>query len=314
MRICWIGNHEEGLAAFARTAEGGHITGFITLDDEAFAKRSAGSRDYGTICEQYGIPVYAVDTIKGEKAYEILKEQAPDLLVVMGWSEILPARLLEIPTVGTVGTHAALLPHNRGSAPINWSLIRGEKETGNTLMWLSAEVDAGEIADQRAFPITLFDTCKTLYDKVAETNADMLADLIKALERGERPVLPIKNESDEEILPRRRPKDGLMNWEQGADAVYDFIRALTIPYPGAFSFLKGQKYLIWEAMVLPLESKETPGTILGTAYGFGEHGCALCVATKDRVIAVTMLGDEEGKLIFGKELYELGLQGKFENG
>ncbi|MCR5250660.1 MAG: methionyl-tRNA formyltransferase [Lachnospiraceae bacterium] len=311
MRISWIGNHEEGLEAFRQTAEKGYVTAFITLDDEAFAKRSAGSRDYGGICERFGIPVYPVDTIKGERAYEILKEQQPELLVVLGWSEILPKRLLDIPTIGTVGTHAALLPHNRGSAPINWALIRGEEETGNTLMWLSAEVDAGEIADQRAFPISLFDTCKTLYDRVAETNAEMIDALIRKLEAGRRPVLPIRNKSDEAILPRRRPKDGLLNWQQGARQIYDFIRALTIPYPGAFSYLNGKKYLLWEAMVLPAGSEAEPGTILGMAYGFGERGCGLCVATKDSILCITLLEDGEGKRYSGRELYELGLSGCF---
>ena len=311
MKITWIGNHEEGVAAFRETAAANGIDAFLTLDDTAFAKRSAGTRAYLDICEQYGIPCYPVDTIKGERAYEIVKAHAPELLVVLGWSEILPERLLDIPTIGTVGTHAALLPHNRGSAPINWALIHGETETGNTMMWLSKEVDAGAIVDQMAFPITPFDTCKTLYDRVAETNAVMLSRLIAALKRGEKPTLPLKNETDEPILPRRRPKDGLINWKQSAAALYDFVRALTRPYPGAFTYLNGKKYLIWEASRLPLPTDAAPGTILGTGCGFAAGGTGLLVATADGVLWVTELTDENGVCLREQSLYAAQLEGVF---
>lgn len=314
MNILWIGNHEEGVEAFRQTAETAGVACFITLDDSAFAKRSAGTRVYKEICEQHGIPYYAVDTIKGERAYEIIKQYKPDLMVVLGWSEILPERLLDVPTIGTVGTHAALLPHNRGSAPINWSLIRGEQETGNTMMWLNKDVDTGAIVDQVAFPITVFDTCKTLYDQVATSNATMLEKLIEALGRGEKPVLPIENKSDEPILPRRRPKDGLLCWKQSARAIYDFVRALTTPYPGAFTYLNGRKWLIWEAAVLPIPNNgEVAGTIVDTAYGFADNAVGLIVAAKDAYLLVTRVEDEDGTVYTGKGLYELGLKGVFEN-
>ncbi len=311
MRISWIGNHEEGLEAFERTAKRGFINGFITLNDEAFAKRSAGSRAYLDIADKYGIKVYPVSTIKSDESYEIVKELAPDLMVVFGWSEILPERLLNLAKVGTVGTHAALLPHNRGSAPVNWAIIRGEEETGNTLMWLTKEVDSGTIIDQTAFPITLFDTCKTIYDKVAESNAVMLDRLIDALIKGQKPLLNIKNETDEPLLPRRRPKDGLIEWQQDAKKIYDFIRALTIPYPGAFTFLDGKKWLIWEAMVLPVKCSEAPGTILGRAYGFKD--CGILAATKDYALCITMIEAEDGKRYSGSSLYELDVKGVFGN-
>ena len=313
MRITWIGNHEEGVIAFRQVIKNNGVDAFITLDEAAFGKRSAGSREYIDICEEKGIPYFMVSTIKDVEAYEIIRNQKPDLLVVLGWSEILPERILDIPTIGTVGTHAALLPHNRGSAPINWALIRGEDRTGNTMMWLSKEVDEGAIVDQIEFPITPFDTCKTLYDYVAETNAEMLVKLIDELKKGNKAILPIENKTDESILPRRRPKDGLINWKQSASSVYNFIRALTKPYPGAFTFLNEKKYLLWEASVLPIKADKTPGTILGTSYGFAENGCYLLVSTSDYVVAISLIEDEEGEELAGRQLYELNLQGVFEN-
>ena len=98
IKIVWIGFHEEGLKAFGKVLKQGHIvSGFITLTEEALSKRSAGSRKYKHICQEYGVPFYTIDTIKGDEAYRIIKGLSPDLLVVLGCSEILPERLLNIP-------------------------------------------------------------------------------------------------------------------------------------------------------------------------------------------------------------------------
>lgn len=314
LRVVWIGFHEEGVEAFKATLEKGvNVAAFITLDDASFAKRSAGSRAYAQYCERYGVPCEPVRSIKDDDAYEIVRRYAPDLLVVLGWSEILPARILRVPRIGTVGTHASLLPHNRGSAPVNWALIHGETETGDTMMWLSEQVDAGEIVDQVRFPITRYDTCKTLYDKVADANAQMLLRLIEKLERGERPSYPVENRTDEPILPRRRPKDGLIDWHQSGEAIYDFIRALTRPYPGAFTYLDGKKLLIWKASLLPVPAGVQAGEIAGDAYGFDGSACGIVVGTQTAALLVTEIEDEENRRYFGRALSDLRLRGVFRN-
>ena len=315
MNIVWIGCHEEGILAFKQTLKNSkNISAFITLNEGAFSKRSAGSREYEEYCNKYNVKYYTVSTIKGEEAYEIILKHKPDLLVVLGWSEILPARLLEIPTIGTVGTHAALLPHNRGSAPINWAIINGEKVTGNTMMWLDPQVDAGAIVDQIEFAITPYDTCKTLYDQVAISNETMLMRLIENLEKGiKRPVLSIANETDEPILPRRKPKDGLLNWNQSGEAIYDFIRALTDPYPGAFTFLNGKKYFIWKAALFPMPALVSAGEIAGSTYGFADNSCGFVVGTETNAVLITEIEDETGKRYSGKDLNDLNLRGKFKN-
>ena len=314
MNIVWIGFHEEGILAFKTVLEKNkQVSAFITLNEAAFSKRSAGSHEYELCCKKYNVDYYTVPTIKGDEAYEILLKYKPDLLVVLGWSEILPARLLTIPTIGTVGTHAALLPHNRGSAPVNWALINGENMTGNTMMWLDPQVDSGEIIDQIEFPITLYDTCKTIYDQVAITNETMLIRLIEKLENNIKPVFPIVNETNEQILPRRKPNDGLLNWNQGGKKVYDFVRALTEPYPGAFTYLDNKKYLIWKVALLPISIQADPGAIIGCVYGFAENSCGYVVSTKSNAVLITEIEDESGKRYSGKALNELNLQGKFEN-
>ncbi len=316
LKIVWVGCHSEGLDAFKKILGSGRkIDTFITLDDEAYQKRSSGTRGYSELCEKYGVPVKLVSSIKNDEAYRIIEENCPDLLIVLGWSEILPERILKIPTIGTVGAHASMLPHNRGSAPVNWAIIHGETECGNSLMWLDKEVDQGDIIDQAPFDISPYDTCATLYDKVALTNTDMLLRLIERLEQNLGPVMLRKNITEEPVLPRRRPKDGLISWNQSGQKVYDFIRALTVPYPGAFSFLNQKKYYIWSASLLADHTvNEYPGTILGNVYSPLEDACGIQVACKTGAVILHELEEEAGKTYRGRALTEVGLKGCFTQG
>jgi len=315
IRITWVGCHSEGETAFQSLLEKGYkVTNFLTLNDESFSRRSGGSRFYIELCEKYNVPVSLISTIKNDESYKIIKAAAPDLLIVLGWSEILPERLLDIPTIGTVGAHAAMLPHNRGSAPINWALIKDEKCCGNSLMWLDKNVDEGKIIDQIPFEITDYDTCKTLYEKVAVTNEQMLLCLVDRLSNGLPTVMEKENITDEPLLPRRRPKDGLLNWNQESRTIYNFIRAITKPYPGAFTYLNGRKYLLWSASLLPGEVKVgDAGTIIGSVYSPIEEACGIQIACNKGSIVVHEIEDEEGNIFKGRALSNLNIEGRFAN-
>lgn len=315
IKIVWVGCHEEGVFAFRTILRSGYeVTKFITLNDESFSKRSAGTREYAELCDRYKVPVGLISTIKNDEAYQMILEAQPDLLIVLGWSEILPERLLDIPKIGTVGAHAALLPHNRGSAPINWAIINGETTCGNSLMWLDKEVDQGDIIDQIPFDITIYDTCKTLYDKVSLTNQVMLIRLIDRLSNGLPTVMEKKNITDEPLLARRRPKDGLLDWDQDSRKVYDFVRALARPYPGSFSFLNGKKWKIWSMSILPDSSKNGEcGKILGNVYSPVADACGILVNCKTGKVIIHDLEDEDGNVYKGELLAELNLTGIFKN-
>lgn len=312
MRIVWIGFHEEGIKAFKGVlSEGIRIQAFFTLNSDGMKKRSGATNEYKEVCIKNKIPYCEIDSIKGDVAYSLIKKEKPDLLIVLGWSEILPVNLLEIPAIGTVGTHAAMLPHNRGSAPVNWAIIRGETEGGNTLMWLNSEVDSGKIIEQIPFPITIYDTCKTVYDKVAETNYKMVMNLIARLIKNEIVAGRKMQKTEEALLPRRRPKDGLICWEQPAKQIYDFVRALTEPYPGAFSYLDGIKWTIWKCSFLSeISLEEKPGKILGNIYATEESG-GIAVAGSSGMILIHEMENKIYGKIGGKEITKLGLKGIF---
>ncbi len=335
MKIVWVGFHQEGIDAFRAVLEAGHdVAAAFTLTQAAAGKRS-GVTDYAPICREYGVPLHHVSNINDDSAMERLEALAPDLIVVLGWSQILQPRLLRLPRVGVVGAHASLLPHNRGRAPVNWALIRGEEETGNTLMWLAEGVDTGAIIDQVAFPITPFDTCATLYDHVAASNRAMVLRLLERLARSEKPGRP-QPHTDEPALPGRKPADGLIDWSQPAQRVYDLVRGVTRPYPGAFTYLDGRKWIVWSAALLPVElapratgragaaatepsggearvtppAWADPGEVLGMAVSPEPGACGPVVACADGALLLNELEDDAGNVLRGPDLARQPWRGK----
>jgi methionyl-tRNA formyltransferase len=200
-----------------------------------------------------------------------------------------------------IGAHASLQSRYR-SAPINWALIRGDPETGNRLFWLAENPVSGELVDERRIPITLYDTCASLYQKVAATTQEMLLRLVPRLLAGERPVLARAVEP-EPALPRRRPADGVIDWSRDGRAVYDLIRALTRPYPGAFSRLDGRRWVIWQAALPPCAFPATEaGEIVGPVVSPIPEACGLAVACGTGGIVLLELEDEHGVVLSGRAL------------
>src|SRR6266700_3070083 len=193
MRFGWVGCHVEGLSALE-------------------ALRS-GAVDYAPLCVRYGIPLARVGNINEPDGLAALRTLDADVVFVIGWSQILRPAALQLARTGMIGAHASLLPQLRGSAPINWALIRSERQTGNSLIWLAQDVDRGAIIDQTAFCITPYDTCASLYERVAASNRDMLLRLVPRLLAGEHPGR-VQPAGDEPVLPRRRPADGRIDWRQ----------------------------------------------------------------------------------------------------
>jgi methionyl-tRNA formyltransferase len=313
-RFAWVGFHAEGLPALhALLRAGAPIGAVLTLTPELRAKRSGGV-DYVPVCAEFGIPLHFISGINEPEAYAILERLAPDVIFVIGWHQIVRPPVMRLARLGLIGAHASYLPHNRGSAPINWAIIRGERSAGNSLMWLAEGVDEGDIIAQRAFPVTPYDTCATLYAQVAASNRDMLLEVLPHVLKGERPGRP-QERGTEPVLPRRKPADGRINWDAPARAVYDFIRALTRPYPGAFSTLDDKRWCVWDAAVLPdlgpLPGRGAqPGEVLGPVLSPCGSACGQLVACGDGAVILLELQDEHGTVLHGQTLSEQPWAGK----
>ena len=304
MRIGWVGVHAEGISALKAVCGAEYdVTGLITLRRDKADKR-CGSADYELICQRYDIPYHEVDNINDVDSIDLLQSFRCDVLVVLGWGQILGPEALRQATIGVVGAHASLLPRNRGSAPVNWAIINGEHETGNSLIWLEEGVDAGQLIDQRSFPITSYDSCTTVYDKVAESNLQMMLNLLRQLEAGERPGRP-QQEPHEAVLPRRRPQDGVIDWNSSSEEIYNLVRALTRPYPGAFAYLNDQPFRIWSAARTPINQPiAAAGTVIGPVHSPEPKACGQMIATADGAVLILEVEDSSGNLLQGPELSE----------
>jgi methionyl-tRNA formyltransferase len=208
----------------------------------------SGYVDLEPLAAAHKIPVRRAVNINAVDEVEHIRRLAPDVIVVVGWNRLLGTDVLAIPPRGCIGFHASLLPRFRGRAPVNWAILRGERETGNTMMYLNAGTDTGDIIDQHHVAIEASDTCASVYRRVAEAGATMLRDHLPGILDGTAPRRP-QERSNGELLPKRTPAMGITCWDRPARAVHDWIRALTTPYPGAFAFWSGQKVMLWASDV-----------------------------------------------------------------
>ena len=156
--------------------------------------------------------------------------------------------------LGTVGFHASYLPNYRGRAPVNWAIIMGEETTGATLFYLEEDADSGDIIAQKSFAIGLNDTCQTVYEKAGQAYVEMLCENLPLFEQG---TVPRKHNVSRSYpcYPGRKPEDGLIDFQRPTLDVYNWIRALTRPYPGAFFYRGNQKIIVWKASIIKTESE-----------------------------------------------------------
>jgi methionyl-tRNA formyltransferase len=311
MRLGWVGCHQEGIPALEGLVEAGAAPLAVVTLRPDLARNRSGAVDYAPVCARLGLPLHHVANINDAASVELLQGLSLDLLFVIGWSQILGAPVLRTARRGAIGTHASLLPRNRGSAPVNWALIRGEARSGNSLIWLAEDVDAGDLIDQTAFPITPYDTCASVYERVAESNRAMILRALPRLAAGERPGTPqVRNGAA--VLPRRRPQDGRIDWTGTSGQVYDFVRALTRPYPGAFSWLDGQRWTVWRTARLPLAAvaAAAPGTMLGPVTSPDEAACGQVVACGAGAVVMLELEAADGTLLRGPRLCEQDWAGR----
>ncbi len=284
-RVAFVGAVHEAVPALGVLIDSGAvITEVVTLPAERAASTS-GFVDLEPLARAHGIPVRRCADINSAESVQRVRELRPDLMVVCGWTRLLSAELLGVPPRGVIGFHASLLPKFRGRAPVNWAILRGEAQTGNTMMMLDAGTDTGDIVDQQTVPITPDDTCATVYAKVGEAGAQMLRRQLPALLAGTAPRHP-QGPADGPPLPKRTPGMGITDWNRPAPAVHAWIRALTCPYPGAFTFTGDQKVMLWAAAPGAAASRRAaPGEVLGC----GEDGVR--VATADGTILLTSVSD-----------------------
>jgi methionyl-tRNA formyltransferase len=226
-----------------------------------------------------------VDAPDGELDARVRKA-APDLIFSFYFRHLLPDAILQIAPRGAYNLHGSLLPKYRGRAPVNWAVARGETETGATLHVMSASADAGDIVDQEAVPIGPDDTAHEVQQRVTQAGVRILERRLAELKAGTAPRRP-QDEAAASRFPRRTAEDGRIDWTRSAQEVHNLVRAVTHPYPGAFTDVFGGKTIVWKTGLPHLGAHDNfPGQVRS------EQGRLFVACGDDRYVEVLRIQRE----------------------
>jgi UDP-4-amino-4-deoxy-L-arabinose formyltransferase/UDP-glucuronic acid dehydrogenase (UDP-4-keto-hexauronic acid decarboxylating) len=261
MRTIVLAYHEMGCVGIeALLAHGFDIVAIFThvdANDENIWFRSVAE-----LAARRNLPVFAPEDVNHPLWLEKIRALKPDVLFSFYYRKLVAKDLLAIPPAGCFNLHGSLLPKYRGCAPANWALLNGETQTGVTLHHMISRPDAGDIVGQRPVAIDPADDAATLNRKLTEAAKPLLDELLPLIRAGKAPRRP-QDESAATYFGRRSPKDGEIDWQRPATEIANLVRAVTRPYPGAFTHSRGTRVFIWEAEALAQQpAGRQPGTIL----------------------------------------------------
>lgn len=227
-----------------------------------------------TLAHELGIPVLQPDKIKDPAFINSLRELQPEIITVVAFGRILPPGILDLPPRGCINLHASLLPRYRGAAPIQWSLINGEQETGVTTIRMDPGMDTGDILLQERISIRPEDTAGSLSVRLAEQGAELLVKTLRGIESGEVSPNP-QDHSKATLAPLLGKEAGEIDWTQPADRILNGIRGLD-PWPGAYTFSGKDRWRVWKARKEDQATDLKPGTLIkvepdGILVSTGQH-------------------------------------------
>jgi methionyl-tRNA formyltransferase len=212
------------------------------------------------------IPIFRPSSPNTPECIRNIAAMSPDAIFSFYYRHLLCGQILDIPTGGAFNLHGSLLPAYRGRCPVNWAIVNGETRTGVTLHHMIERPDAGDIVAQTEIAVDYEDTAYTLYSKIQSASKRLLDTTLPLIKNGRAP----RREQDLKsgsYFGKRTPDDGKIDWSRPAPALYNLVRAVTAPYPGAFTFLPdGRKLFIWkafpEAMEAPANSNQQAGRVI----------------------------------------------------
>ncbi len=261
MRILFLGNHTVGVRTLETLLDRAHVCGVV-----AHPPDPEDGIDYLSLFDFAQVQGLNVVRMAGREAglIDFARQCRPDLIWITDYRYLLPGVVTSMARLGAVNLHPSLLPKYRGRAPINWAILNGESELGLTAHFVDEGMDTGDIIEQERFLLTeeqdVGDALRALYPLYASITRKVL----RHFESGQVPRR-IQDHDHATVFPRRRPEDGRIAWQLPAGRIRDLVRAVAKPYPGAFSFCRGKKIMIWAAALYPSESTAaSPGRVLFT--------------------------------------------------
>ncbi|HTF57484.1 MAG TPA: formyltransferase family protein [Planctomycetota bacterium] len=258
MNIVLFGYGEMGCTGLEfLLSQGERVAGVITHRDDPGEKR--WFRSLEELARASGVPVFHDDGERKGALRGLVRGLEPHLVLSFYFRRMIPQRVLDLAPKGALNLHGSLLPRLRGRAPLNWALVECEERSGVTLHHMVAEPDAGDIVAQRGFDIGPRDTARTLFDKAVAETKILLREIWPQIRAGTAPRIP-QDHSKATYRGRRRPEDGRIDWSQPTRRVDGLVRAVTDPFPGAFTSLQGKKLMVWQGS--PAEGRGIPGRVI----------------------------------------------------
>lgn len=263
MRIVFMGTPEFAVPSLAALLTSEHsVVGVVTQPDRPKGRgQELAASPIKQLALQRKIPILQPLKMKDPAFLDALSAWKPDLIVVAAFGRILPKIILDLPSHHCINVHASLLPKYRGAGPIQWAIIRGERETGITTMLMDEGMDTGAILLQEKVPITPDDTAGTLSSKLAEVGGRLLIDTLARIQNGT--VTPQPQDSSQATMaPLLKKEDGLLDWSLPARDLANRVRGLS-PWPGAYTYLGEDRWVIWKTAVPDRSAAVVPpGTIV----------------------------------------------------
>jgi methionyl-tRNA formyltransferase len=274
--VCAYG--EIGAASLETLLELGVDVALVVTHEDAPGER-IWFRSVADVARGAGVRAIAPANVNAPEVLEALAEAAPDFLFSFYFRHMLSRPALAVAKRGALNLHGSLLPRFRGRAPVNWALIEGERETGVTLHYMDEKPDHGDIVAQRAVTIGRDDSALSLTHALAGAARELLRETIPQLAAGTAARIA-QDHARSTYYGGRRPEDGAIDWRAPAERVRNLIRAVTDPWPGAFTSLRGRSLSIWWAETAPLDAPRPAGELFFAADG------TPCVATGEGALAL----------------------------
>ncbi len=260
MNVIFLGTPEFAVPTLrSLVAEGHRVLAVYTQPDRP---KGRGQQPAQSAVKQaaleLGLEVQQPERVRRPEVVAGLQAAHPALMVVVGYGQIIPQSIIDIPPNGIINVHASLLPKYRGAAPIQWALARGETVTGVTTMKINAGLDTGDMLLKWETPIAPAETSVELGQRLSAAGADLLIETVRALEAGTL-VAQTQDNAQATLAPIIKKEDGLIDWTAPAHEILNRMRGFT-PWPGTYTYFRGQRFHIWTASISGITTPE-PGTL-----------------------------------------------------
>ena len=294
MNIVFMGTPDYAVPTLEALINAGHnVTAVFAQPDKPVGRKQILTPPPVKVCAQSNnIPVFQPATLKDKDTVELIKSFSPDFIVVVAYGKILREEILNIPRIACVNGHASLLPKYRGSAPIQWSIINGEKVTGVTTMLMDKGIDTGDILEQKTVEIGDDETAEELFERLSLISADLMLSTLSKLEKGE--LTPIRqNEAEMSYAPIIKKEMALLDFSKTAKEIHNAVRGF-YSWPCAYFFLNGKRIKVIKCEV-GTKTERQSGTVSGNTDNL-EIACGDGVSVK-----ITVLQPEGSKQMTAKQ-------------